>query len=155
MRLFMIASTVLSLLVSVTKCDNQTIHTCTAITGMTKGKPCHFPFTYNGATISRCTRQGSTYYWCATEPSYHGNNYGECSSNCLVENEITTNKDATHFSSLDTNQSCVDEWNKCNSFSIPEYGCHDSEVRKNCKKSCSACEAETTSDPNPTHCTTI
>ena len=49
------------------------------------GVPCHFPFTYNGATYDKCTFADSFIQWCATAAEYSSDDYGECSPNCPLE----------------------------------------------------------------------
>ena len=155
MLLFTVLNAVIILSISNAEPEEQTIAVCRTITGQAEGRPCHFPFQYNGAIIATCIKRYSTYYWCATEPKYHTNNYGQCSSNCPLENVTATDEDPSYSSPSDTAGSCNDEWRKCNSVSIPEFGCDDPDVREGCKKSCNACEEGTTSDPNPTQCKTI
>jgi len=42
------------------------------------GKACHFPFTYNGQSYSKCTSADDYAPWCATGSEYDGTNYGYC-----------------------------------------------------------------------------
>ena len=130
------------------KTENQLLNNCITITGQSKGMPCHFPFSYNGAIKTKCTNLDSSFYWCSTEPKYHTKTYGECSPNCPRENEVLDDKEITALSTFDTTTTCSDEWKKCISFSIPKYGCNDSEVQEGCRKSCNLCEQASTGQGN-------
>ena len=130
------------------KTENQILDKCITITGQSKGMPCHFPFSYNGDMKTRCTNLDSSFYWCSTEQEYHTKNYGECSQSCPREEEILNDKVTTALSTFDTTSTCSDKWKKCISFSIPKFGCNDSEVQEGCKKSCNLCEQASTGQSN-------
>ena len=50
----------------------------------TYGKPCHFPFEYNGKSRYACVK-GLNSYWCSTTAKYDDSNYGDCSADCPTE----------------------------------------------------------------------
>ena len=132
------------LFLSITGAETQNLDACQTITGQSKGKPCHFPFSYNGAMKTKCTNLDSSFYWCSTEPEYHTKNYGECSPNCPRENDILDDKGTTALVTLDSKPDCTDAWKKCISFSIPKFGCNDPEVQEGCRNSCNLCNEVTT-----------
>ena len=132
------------LFISSIEAEKQNLDICQTITGQAKGQPCHFPFSYDGAMKTKCTNLDSSFYWCSTAPEYHTNNYGECSPNCPLENDALNEEETTALVTLDTDPGCNDKWQKCISFSIPEFGCHDPEVQEGCRRSCNLCDKVTT-----------
>merc|ERR1712223_508712 len=64
--------------------------TCTTVSGPASGKPCVFPFTWQGKTFTSCTKEGDGQgkLWCSTMVDQAGNHvagqgqYGFCSQEC-------------------------------------------------------------------------
>merc|ERR1712211_2173 len=64
--------------------------TCSTVSGPSAGKPCVFPFTWQGKTFNSCTKEGDDQgkLWCSTMVDQAGNHvtgqgqYGFCSSTC-------------------------------------------------------------------------
>merc|ERR1712223_1383110 len=64
--------------------------TCTTVSGPASGKPCVFPFTWQGKTFTSCTKEGDDQgkLWCSTMVDQAGNHvagqgqYGFCSQEC-------------------------------------------------------------------------
>ena len=63
---------------------------CLTISGPNPGKPCIFPFKYNGTIFNGCERdhEDRTKTWCSTKVDSKGNHipnqneYGHCGKNC-------------------------------------------------------------------------
>ena len=63
--------------------------------GNSDGAPCVFPFTYKGATYSKCTDVNDDELWCATTNNYDKDGkWGVCNSeyNIISVTEATTIK---------------------------------------------------------------
>merc|ERR1712226_1142598 len=64
--------------------------TCNTVSGPSAGKPCVFPFTWQGKTFNSCTKEGDDQgkLWCSTMVDQAGNHvtgqgqYGFCSQAC-------------------------------------------------------------------------
>merc|ERR1711988_1820909 len=64
--------------------------TCNTVSGPASGKPCVFPFTWQGKTFTSCTKEGDDQgkLWCSTMVDQAGNHvagqgqYGFCSREC-------------------------------------------------------------------------
>merc|ERR1712223_1957348 len=64
--------------------------TCTTVSGPASGKPCVFPFTWQGKTFTSCPKEGDDQgkLWCSTMVDQAGNHvagqgqYGFCSQTC-------------------------------------------------------------------------
>jgi len=74
----------------------------------TSGRACVFPFTYQGVVHNSCTLSGFPNPWCSTLTDGSGThitgNFGDCASNCPVEQETTT---ASPACSTTAGQACV------------------------------------------------
>ena len=70
---------------------------CVTTSGPQPGKPCHFPFVYNGNTYFECTESNHDQLWCSTEVdvngSYFDKNWGNCGEGCKLGNLQTFKND--------------------------------------------------------------
>ena len=59
---------------------------CFTKSGPETGKPCAFPFTYQGKTYEKCTDIDHDQLWCSTEVDYNGvhvrGKWGNCGNEC-------------------------------------------------------------------------
>ncbi|XP_039524942.1 secretory phospholipase A2 receptor-like [Pimephales promelas] len=62
-----------------------------SIGGNSFGKPCHFPFKFNGKWYAECTVDGRDgHLWCSTEKNYHnGGQWGFCPTKNVSQPNIT------------------------------------------------------------------
>ena len=57
---------------------------CTVISGPDSGKPCIFPFEWNGETYDNCAHDPDDgYSWCATQSNMIGKHWGICNPCCF------------------------------------------------------------------------
>ena len=67
---------------------------CKTVGGRVTGKPCVFPFRYNGVLYNECTKVFDTKLWCSTSTNssndHQSGNWGYCPSDCQPMTPSTT-----------------------------------------------------------------
>ena len=96
------------------------------ISGPNRGKPCKFPFTYNGNQYKSCILDESTSFpWCATESNYSDADWGYC--NCHQEWKKQESRFCrSHYASHPTLKTAIDQCSrdeKC--LSVSDTNCND------------------------------